>query len=327
MASFKSHPVFSSLLVILGLAAVGEGWFIYAGHRDKNAALKKLWTAKAAINTLNQSKIPLTTENADLIKQDLADSTANLALMQSLLKGKGDTADQLRSAAIPADSPDAYFVLNKFVEDTRKKYQDAGIKIKDGERFGFSTYSNKGPDPELIPEVFHQQQLASYLLNALYDAKPSELISLQRERPLTTTERHDLDYPKPPVQGAPVAVPAPPAGETGTDIFDIDPRITARHPGFVDAVAFRLTFVGKTDVLRSLLNKVGKFELPLVVRSVEVEAGDPEPTPAAPTVDADGHELAAPPKPKVDKLLSKFTVTIESIDLVPAAQTPSAPAP
>jgi hypothetical protein len=277
---------------------------------------------KKEMQALNLEKIPLTSANRDLIENDLAASTANVAKMQGLLKGNGDTADQLRAAPVPADAPDAYFSINKFVEDTRKRYQDAMIKIKDDERFGFATYAHKGPDADLIPEVFHQQQIASYLLDALLDAKPAALLSVQRERPLTKEER--LAAQSPPKAAVPGQPPAalPPADSSG-DLFEIDPRITARRPGQVDAIGFRLSFVGKTDSLRSLLNKLGNFELPLVVRSVEVEASDPEPAAPDPTVDAEGHELEAMPKAKVEKLLSKFTVTIEYIDLVPAAQTPS----
>ena len=111
----------------------------------------------------------------------------------------------------------------------------------------------------------------------------------------------------------------------------MDPRITARKAGFVDASAFRLSFIGKTSSLRSLLNKLGTFELPLVVRSVEVEAGDPEP--GEPPLNDNGEPIKIDPAkpepkfvPKVEVLRSKFTVTIEYIDLVSAAQPQSAPA-
>ncbi len=333
MASFKSHPVFSSLLVILGLAAVGEGCFIYTGYRSRASALAGLKKNQDTLALLHSATPSLTTENAALIKADLDNSTKNLAMMQALLKGKGEAAGQLQAAPVPSDSPSAYFSLNKLVEDYRKKYLDGQIKIKDDERFGFATYAHEGPSSDLIPEVFHEQQVASYLLDALFDAKPSGLLSFQREHPLTKAERHEVDFP-PAATGLPPPPAMAPASDSSGDLFTIDPRITARKPGFVDAIAFRLSFTGKTGSLRSFLNKVGTFELPMVVRSVEVEPSDPDPAGQdqpvdkdGNPVDKDGNAMEPLPKAKVEKLLSKFTVTLEYINLVSAAQPPSAPAP
>jgi hypothetical protein len=42
-------------------------------------------------------------------------------------------------------------------------------------------------------------------------------------------------------------------------------------PGAINTLAFGLTFTGYTDSLRELLNNLAKFDLPFVVRSIEVE--------------------------------------------------------
>ena len=90
--------------------------------------------------------------------------------------------------------------------------------------------------------------------------------------------------------------------------------------------------------MRALLNKLATFELPLVVRGVEVD----------PIIKAQTAEKVAPantlssifgntpaavavepvkPKPLVEKVLSKFTVTVELIDLVDNTPTEATPTP
>ena len=206
----------------------------------------------------------------------------------------------------------------------RQKAQALKIKIKPDERFGFYTYISTGPDRDLIPQVFRQRLVGEYLLDALMDARPSEFLSLHRERPLTKAESAALAAG----QSLPTA-PTSASSSSVSDFFQIDPRISARVPGFVGATAFRLTFISNTESLRILLNKLATFELPLVVRSVEVEpvvtntlnsifgTAATTTTPAEPV----------PPKPLVEKVLSKFTVTVELIDLVEAPATEANPTP
>ena len=160
------------------------------------------------------------------------------------------------------------------------------------------------------------------------DARPSEFLSLHRERPLTKAESAALAAG----QSLPTA-PTSASSSSVSDFFQIDPRISARVPGFVGATAFRLTFISNTESLRILLNKLATFELPLVVRSVEVEPSAPAAqantlnsifgTAATTTTPAE----PVPPKPLVEKVLSKFTVTVELIDLVEAPATEANPTP
>ena len=134
-------------------------------------------------------------------------------------------------------------------------------------------------------------------------------------------------------------------------------------PGFVDTEAFRFVFTGQTAALRAFLNRLASFELPVLVREVEVEPAAAEdmiepPTeePAAPAPAEPASETAAAPSvvltldpaapatppqkapaakapraaprlstatPIVAKPVSKFTVTVEYVSLVPPATPPA----
>jgi uncharacterized membrane protein YbjE (DUF340 family) len=110
-------------------------------------------------------------------------------------------------------------------------------------------------------------------------------------------------------------------------LFTIDPMVSARAKDLIKTDAFRLVFVGQTAALRTFLRQLTCFELPVVVRAIEVESAatvggatalrgnDATPTTiatipvtAAPTVEA--------PLPLVLPALSKFTVTVELIEVI-----------
>lgn len=355
MASFKSYPLFYSLLAALGLAAVGSGWCIYersqAAHSSANTLAKK----RLELTALTSSQPTPSEANKALVNADLTRSIAALGQMRAELKGSGPAAEALlkakaaygstssltpdertkllREAKVPYEPTHLFFNIATFVELMRDNALAAKIKIKADERFGFTSYANAGPERDLIPQVYRQRQVAEYLLGALFQAAPSELVAFQRERPASSSPASSSK----PVSQSSRSATAP---ATNNDLFEVDPRITARVPGFVDASAFRLTFIGDTDSLRALLNKLATFELPLVVRSVEVD----------PIVKAQVVERATPantlssifgtppsatsaaaepvkPKPLVDKVLSKFTVTVELIDLVDTTPSEATPTP
>lgn len=329
MASFKSHPVFYSLVGILGLAALAGGWGIY----DRSAAAAKnakvVAQKRAELTALLATSPAPSAESKAAVEADLKRTEAALATMREELKGRGPAAERMRSATVPPEPTDLFFNITTFVEKTREKAQAAGIKLKADERFGFSAYASAGPDRELIPQVFRQRQVAEYLLDALIEARPAELLSVQRERPLTKAEKDAIASGS--AQGG-TAVRASGSAQGATDLFEIDPRITARVAGFVDANAFRLSFTGETEALRAFLNKLATFELPLVVRGVEVEPVAKTQQSAAPAANSLASIFGtaatpatqaepAKPKPLVEKTQSKFTVTVELIDLAEAPKT------
>jgi hypothetical protein len=180
-------------------------------------------------------------------------------------------------------------------------------------------------------------------------------LAIKRERPLTATERKARAETLAAAAAAAAADPTAPLSEIvpednasiSPDYFNLDPRLAAPNPELVTVSAFRLVFTGPTAALRSVLNQLATFELPVIVRTVEVEpatgedlslAGEessPAPAPAAPVaasivLSAAGsskNAVAAKPAalpPIVAKSISKFTVTVEFVELVPAAAASAA---
>lgn len=358
MSWYRKNPLFAIGLSVCSLVAVGELALIYERWAASRAVAKKLVQRKIDLQAMAELAPPPTRAVAAAIEADLAKAQAALASMQSELKGRGPAAERIRNAKVPAARTDAYFDLATYVEKTRDLAKKLEVEVRsEASRFGFAVYANEGPVQEHIEPVFRQRQIAQYLVESLLEAKPRALFAVKRERTLTKEERearaaalaNGETQPEIPME----------TGDDGPDYFTIDPRVTARMPGYIDTTAFRFVFTGQTAALRTFLNRLASFELPVLVREVEVDIATAEESAAqAPTEEAAAEANAAlageapasvvlsvaasvvppaqkapPPKrpsvaaPIVSKPLSKYTVTVEFVELVPPPANPADAAP
>ena len=366
MSFLRKNPLFAGVMILCGLLVVGEIALAYERYTASRAAARRLEERKTSLEGMSQLTPPPTREVAKAIEADLAKAQAALASMQSELKGRGPAAERIRSAKVPSARTDAYFDLATFVEKTRESARKHEVEVRpEASRFGFAAFANEGPLQDHIEPVFRQRQIAQYLVESLIEAKPRAILSIRRERTLSQAEREARAAAL--ANGEPVAEIA---SEDGPDYFTIDPRVSARVAGFIDTTAFKFVFTGQTAALRTFLNRLASFELPVLVREVEVDpataeeatvqatveesAAGPEPAPAvtpnpaasvllslepsasparkAVTAKAPATRAPRPPAtlPIVTKPLSKFTVTVEFVELVtppPAPADGAVPAP
>lgn len=360
MSFYRKNPLFAIAMTLCAVLVLGELAFIYERYAASRAAEKRLAQRRTDLESMAVLMPPPTREVATAIEADLAKAQQALASMQAELKGRGPAAERIRTAKPPAARTDAYFDLATFVEKSRAAAAQNEVEIRpEAARFGFAAFANEGPMPDHIEGVFRQRQIAQYLVDALIEARPRAIFSVKREATLGKADRE--------ARAAAIASGQPPPevhGEEGPDFFTIDPRVTARVPGFIDTVPFRFVFTGQTAALRTFLNKLASFDLPVLVREVEVEPATAEESAAAPVVE-DAAATATPessvaasivltaeapavrsvaPKsarvprapsttPIVTKTISKFTVTVEFVELAPPAEapapadTPAAPPP
>ncbi|MBI4622227.1 MAG: hypothetical protein HY736_03265 [Verrucomicrobia bacterium] len=357
MTWYRKNPLFGFALTLGAVLALVELWFIYERFTASREVTVRLEQRRTGLREMADLTPPPTREVAAAIEVDLARARHAVAAMQGELKGRGPAAERLRTAKVPAARTDAYFDLATFVEKTRELARKQEVEVRpEAARFGFGVFANEGPETEHIEPVFRQRLVAQYLIESLLEARPRALLQVKREPALTRKEREERDVAlaAAAAAGTPADAVAGVAPE-GSDYFAMDPRVSARVPGYVDTTAFRIAFSGQTASLRAFLNRLASFELPVLVREVEVEpatadetaavqpaeeAGAAEALPAAPSVvlsTASAVAKAAPKKagarattaaPIVAKPVSKFTVTVEYIELVlPVADSPDAPTP
>lgn len=355
MSFFRKNPVFTASLSLCALVVVGECALIYERYAASQAAAKRFEQRKVELQAMAELAPPPKRDVAAAIEADLAKAQGALASMQNELKGRGPAAERIRTAKVPTARTDAYFDLATFVEKTREAAVAADVEIRtEAARFGFSAYANEGPMQDHIEPVFRQRLIAQYLLDSLIEAKPRSIFSVKRERTVTKAEREARAAAAANGEAPPPDASAD-SGEDSPDYFAIDPRVTARVPGFVDTTPFRFVFTGQTSALRTFLNRLAAFDLPVLVREVEVEAATPEEAAAQAAKEGEGDAAPAPASvalpttpvakaaaaksaanaarvsaavPIVAKPLSKFTVTVEFVELVtpppPPADAPAA---
>ncbi len=325
MASFKSNPLFFSSLLVLGALTAGQAWLVFSQRSQLAKANAEIAQKTQTLSNFSTQNPFPTGENLDAVEKDLEQARETRSEIRAVLRATSEVATRMAAAQVPATPTDAYFDIANFVERIRTAATEAEVKIDEKNRLGFFTYVNTGPERDLISSVFTQRQHIEYLLGALVKARPAEIISVQRERPLTAAQQRQI------AESHAAGMPPPQlftGGENNVDYFTIDSRTSARVTNFVNASAYRLTFRGNTLALRALLNELARFELPVVVRSVEVSplttgTGSAAPAPVRQNSLASifgGSPDAGPAqpveKPIVEQTDSRFAVTVEFVSLV-----------
>lgn len=276
MSFFKIHPIFSAVISVLVAVVGAEIWYLWSLRADE-AALESATEQKIGqINMLQRQNPALTDDNLILAKENLEQSNVVFATMlRSLGVTRQDELEYFRDE--PASDIDAYFDISTFVDAMRAEAQEAGVSVSPSGQFGFATHKNVGPEPPYIRIVYRQRRILEYLLRRLIAARPQAIVSVQRERPAVAGD--SAVAARPPTRGS-IGQPGPrastPAAGAASDFFVVDPQVSARTPGYVDTMAFRLVFVGQTAALREFMNALAAPGLPLVVRSVEVQTSGAE---------------------------------------------------
>lgn len=353
---FRKNPLFGVSMTVCVVVALAELALTYERYAAWRGAEKKLEQRKMELQGMAELTPPPKRDVAQAIEADLAKAKAALASMQSELKGHGPTAERVRAAKAPGARTDAFFDLATYVERMRDVARKQGVDVRpEAVRFGFAAYAKEGPETERIEPVFRQRQVAQYLVESLLEAKPQALLAVKREHTHTKAERdaraaalangeqpQDTDLPE------------------GPDYFLVGREVTARVPNYIDTIGFRFVFIGQTAALRSFLNRLATFDLPVLVRDIEVDtataeelaaateeaapaqAEEPTQPAAASVVLTEGApepksttQKAAAPRPVrppaavpiVSKSVSKYTVTVEYIELVTPTNPEGAPPP
>ncbi len=201
---------------------------------------------------------------------------------------------------------------------------DAPIEVPDDFAFGFEKYlekTNIDEDSVLVPQLDKQRQVLSYILDQLMAADPAGIQAVEREV-LEDTGKESSG-------------------------FRINPAVSARVPAAIHTLAFRVTFTGYTPSLRKFLNNLAEFNLPIVVRSVDVNRSTTSATAAkakkSPSQNIDdifsvfggassgaAATTEAAPKanqtPVISETESSFTVTLEFIEIILPSNSEENPA-
>lgn len=325
----KKHPALIVTLAGLGLVALtgvvlaGLEYGSYSKSSDKLAK-----SDRAVEQLLSREPIALTVENRDAAAANLAALKAAEAALREDLAGTTPAArfENLNAGARPPDAGELGSIIKESVERWRTACHDAGVKLTaprpDEFAFGFSRYFRTGVNPQKsLHEVHRQTRIVDFLVRSLIESK------LDGEVRLVSVDREPVELP------------------AGTRIFNKD-EISGltdkvfRRDGLLRSEFYRIRFVGRSDVLRHLVNSVTDSGRAITVRGVEVVPAAPEllvnpvvpgatdsgaaalpaglfgdSTPA-PAADAAAPAVEAKPEVIVPDAPSDITVTFEFIEPV-----------
>ncbi len=372
MPFVKKYPLLVTVLTLLVLAFVAQAVFVFLKMGEAAKAQNAYRQQKQQLERLLQpggDTLALTKDNVEKI--DAATKQARLQLQQMLAGLGGEKVYQFEP--VPANGTAMLFRLQRFVDELNGEAKKEAeiinptsgvneikpqVQVPADFAYGFSRYLAQGVQPPadgIVRELSHQREIIEYLTRTLFSSRPKnqflELVSVERElakgEPPQVTGRSGAT-----ATGVAVGRGAATRRQQ-SDLFEINTMSSARVPGAIDTLAFRLKFVGYTDVMRNFLNTLAKFELPLVVRSVEVKPqsnargtaarrtasrspnfealfGGGSTASSSDAPQGEGASAFVPKEPIVSDNLSEYTVLIEYISLTDAAKDeakPAAPAP
>ena len=317
MGFIKKNLTFTIILVVCILAFAAGAYLAFAEAGKIDEAKQNITSAESKLDKMRSANPAPTQENVEA-------SAKNVSKLKAELRKIRADLEQGARITTSTDGIGVMAGIQQFISEyqreavahTDKSGEPVEIIVPDDFAFGFEQYLDEArmlDDEDLIPVLDKQRQILSYLLDKLFGAEPESIVSVEREVLELEAE-----------------------GTGSVKGFAITPAITAKVPGAIDTLAFGLTFTGYTDSLRGLLNDLAKFDLPIVVRSIEVERPSGSRTttkvPANNNLDAffgvfDGGtdpEEGAPgeaQKPVISENISTFTVVLEFIEIVLPAES------
>lgn len=271
-------------------------------------------------NSLSQTDPAPALENLEASARNVVDLRQQLDAIRSDLQRGSRIEVSEDGVRVMASIQQFISDLTRMVNSHRNaKGEPAPVQVPAKFAFGYEAYSETASVPEaasVIPLLDKQRQVLAYVLQQLVDSDPQQILSVQREI----------------LAGENIAEASQQKG------FTIDPAVSARVPGTIDTLAFSISFAGYTDCLRAFLNNLAAFELPIVVRSIEVKRPQGNLAAAKPkNAKAGQSELdalfgafggAASPQPEVKQSqkpiisenVSHFTVVVEFIEIIPSSE-------
>ncbi|HAV12428.1 MAG TPA: hypothetical protein DCX06_02875 [Opitutae bacterium] len=326
MDFIKKNLVFCLIVVICLLACAAGAFLAYTESGSVQSEAQKAKSAQAQLNNLLVASPAPSADNVAASEQNVAALKAELEKIRSDLQ-RGSRMNT------SSDGVGVMAGIQQYISEYQRRVADvvdadgepAPIETPKDFAFGFQEYIETGAplqDPKVIATLDKQRQILSYIVNQLIDSNPAAITAIKRE----VLEVKSADDK---------------SGKSGKTGFQISSAISARVPGAIDTMAYSVTFTGYTASLRAFLNNLAQFDLPIVVRSIEVQRPQGSATTAAPkkgnalddifgafggasSTTVETTEEAQ--KPIIEENLSSFTVVLEFIEIIlpqNAEQNPS----
>ena len=277
MEFVRKHPILSTTFGISLLGFFTSLIFLLLLHSDyiaSNDALKKI---RRSYNTLANVYPSPTIENLTL-------SEKNTEYLKNILLKKKNALiaeNNIFSNNIKINGIELLANIQGFLQDFEEAstYQDSfgvekKIRLPENEAFGFAKFagSNTATPPDRnAPRLNLQLSILRYILSQLYAAQPISLVAIEREAVIELGSDKESLAPKTTRSLRKKLTRNSKKSQKSQDIFLVDPAITAKVPGSIETMGFKIVFTGYTSSLREFLVRIANFEIPLVIREIFVK--------------------------------------------------------
>jgi len=305
MSLFKKYPAFSLSLLVLILATAVGGFVLWQRMQAASKAERAMLQAQQSLESALRRTPAPTPANLKQAQRNV--EVSEQALVETLSIMEGNLQRDFEAEA-QGKAPTTFILeLNEWARKLRREARNRNIGHERTFNFGFERFIRTGATPppqNLVPKIYKQKEIINYLVTELFDAVPTtEGEQAQEEQALYIVD----------VARESIMTIAQERNEPG--LFTVSPDVTAEVPGVVDTLAFKITFISRTDVLREFLQSIAKFELPLVVRSVEVSPGRDISGRTGTDEDGEGVSQAQTQVPVVESNYNEFTIVVEYVDI------------
>ena len=327
MNFFEKYPIFSTVCTMSALAFIAGLVLSFMAAGSLSDAETKMKRARSQFQSAQATTPSSVIENVEALD-------ANLADLEGAFQEAVSRLESTRPFELAGDSDVLLPTILKYVRDFQARAKASPhITAKDDEAFGFSNYARGGvkpPPQDIVPIVDKQRQILTYIVQRLFDAanESKEDITI-----LSVGRKLVEQVEDPQARGNNSR-----RGKRNADSFIIDDAVTAKVDGAIETLAFKIEFSGYTEPLRLFIESMSDFDLPVVIRSVEVSRKEEKEAKAATksaskkqtqqdalqalfgsATSAVPEELAEPEKvdktPIVDKNDSEFTVILEYVEV------------
>lgn len=275
MHRFKKNLGFNLGLVFLGvtfLFGLVMAYLAYSGGEATALVLKRSSGVEAGLLRGHsflpgEDPVSLNEDNVKAAQTDVTELAAHRENLRAAIAGNPDMA--IRGKAT-TNGTELSALLRESVDGWRKLAADQGVKLSpnDPTAFGFHRYiHNQGTSPKRdFQKVDQQRLIIDFLVRQLIESRPAGsplmIESVDRE----AVESFILIPEGRP--GAGTFGPDTEAPRTEGDEFI--PARTLARAGLVEALSFRVRFVGYTPTLRTFVNKIRNSGRPFAVTAIDV---------------------------------------------------------
>ena len=311
MEFFKKHIIFFSGVSICAIALIVGLVFSVIAILDLSKNSKSFKRTEGNFNRMLVAAPSPVDENVTISDLNLLKLSEKLQSIRKELERGLEAEASIDGVRVTAGIQQYISKFTTLARNHKNNYGSAPIEVPNDFAFGFDRFKleSKVPnDADEIAMLDQQRVILDFLISELFAANPKSILAIKRQSAKTSDRDNNSDN----YYGDP-------------SIFIIGSSVTSKVEGAIDTIPFQISFSGKTNTLRSFLNRLAEFDRPIVVRSINVS----RPKESIKTsFDEDEDEFALSEEesealkdeqkrdPVVTENISQFTLTLEYIEIV-----------